>query len=320
MVAQILILSRRDSLEFKPIRINSVIKEAIKMLRSIIPTSIDIQENICHRPLIVYADATQLHQVIVNLATNARHAMIETGGVLRINVDSITIDEGSENNNLVPGSYVRIMVSDTGSGINKDHMEKIFEPYFTTKGVGEGSGLGLSVVHGIIKSHQGDISVHSEPGKGTTFYIYLPLSEQQPLERSQKFDGVLPPGSEHILLVDDEKPIVKMQRQLLERLGYKVTASTSSVEALKIFRSSPYNFDLVITDMTMPDMSGDYLAKEIKKIRPDVLVILCTGYSERINIQTGAGLQIDGFMMKPIEKGNLAKTVRKLIDEAKMKS
>jgi two-component system cell cycle sensor histidine kinase/response regulator CckA len=317
LVQQILTLSRHDAVDFKPIHINSVAKEAVKMLRSIIPTSINIQENICNKQLVVQADPTQIHQVIVNLATNAKHAMSETGGVMLVDVDTVSFDESTENINLTPGNYARITVSDTGTGINKDHLEKIFEPYFTTKAVGEGSGLGLSVVHGIIKSHKGDIAVYSEPGKGTKSHVYLPLSEQQSIELPDTNTDPLPRGTERILLVDDEPSIVKMQQRSLERLGYKVTIKTSSVDTLETFCATPDKYDLVITDMTMPDMTGDKLADEIKKIRHDVPVILCTGFSDKIKIRTGPDLQIDEFISKPIDQKKLAKIIRKLLDKAK---
>jgi PAS domain S-box-containing protein len=317
LVSQILILSRHDAFKFKPIHINAVVIEAIKMLRSIIPSSITIQENISSRQLVVHADPTQIHQVIVNLATNAKHAMSETGGILMVDVHSVSFDENLENLDLPPGNYARITVSDTGTGIDKEHIIKIFEPYFTTKAVGEGSGLGLAVTHGIIKSHNGEIAVHSEPGKGTTFNVYLPMSESGSVELPETSDDPLPRGMEQILMVDDEPSIVKMQQQSLERLGYTVTASTSSVAALEMFCAAPDKYDLIITDMTMPDMTGDKFAEAIKKIRSDIPIILNTGFSDKINIQAGHNLQVDGFLIKPVNKKTLAITVRKLLDETK---
>jgi PAS domain S-box-containing protein len=316
LIGQILTISRHEAIKFKLILINSVVKEAVKMLRATIPTSINIQGNICDKQLLVEANPTQIHQVIINLATNAKHAMSETGGVLVVDVEPVSFDESTENINLTPGDYARITVSDTGAGINKEHLEKIFEPYFTTKAVGEGSGLGLSVVHGIVKAHQGDIAVYSELGKGTKFHVYLPLSEQQSIELPDTTSEPLPKGTERILLVDDEPSIVKMQQQSLERLGYKVTIKTSSVDALETFCATPEKYDLVITDMTMPDMSGDKFADEIKKIRHDVPVILCTGFSEKIKIRTGSDLQINEFILKPIDQKKLAKIIRKLLDNA----
>ena len=319
LVSQILTLSRHDNPAIKPIQINPLVKDALKMLRAIIPTTIEIEENICSDQLVIVADPTQIHQVIVNLATNAKHAMEETGGVLAVDVEAVSIDENTETKciDLTPGNYVRITVSDTGTGIAGEHIDKIFEPYFTTKEKGKGTGLGLSVVHGIIKNHKGDITVNSEPGNGTTFYVYLPLAKQQSAELPSPTAGPLPTGTEHILIVDDEPPIVKLLKQSLVRLGYTATIFTSSMEALEVFQASPDKFDLVITDMTMPNMTGDKLASEIKKIAPDMPVILCTGFSEKINIQPGPDLQINDFLMKPVNKAKLAKTVRQVLDNKK---
>jgi two-component system cell cycle sensor histidine kinase/response regulator CckA len=315
LVQQILALSRHDSPEIRPIQINSIVNEVLKMLRSTIPSSIEIQENICSNQLVVLADPTQIHQVIVNLATNAKHAMSDAIGVLAVNVDIVSIDESTQEIDMAWGDYARITISDTGAGIPKTHLDKIFEPYFTTKPVGEGTGLGLSVVHGIIKSHKGNITVSSEPGIGTTFNVFLPLAKQQSAGLPSPIAEPLPTGTERILLVDDELPIVKMSQQTLVRLGYTVTPRTSSIEALEAFRSSPDAFDLVITDMSMPYMTGEKLASEIKKIRPDMPVILCTGFSEKINIQPGPDFQINGFLMKPVVKSKLAKIIRKLLDK-----
>ena len=323
LVQQIITLSRHSPVAFKPSHINPLVKEAVKMLRAIIPTSIEIKENICSDRLIVHADPTQIHQVIINLAINAKHAMSKTGGELAIEVDSFSHAENKKVDDrlnykmidLVPGNYARITVSDTGTGIAKEHLNKIFEPYFTTKAVGEGSGLGLSVVRGIVKSHRGDIAVFAELGKGTTFHIYLPLSEQQSIELPDTNADPLPRGTERILLVDDEPSIVKMQQRSLEHLGYTITPHTNSIEALEAFRTSPDTFDLVITDMSMPKMTGDKFAEEIKKIRSDVPVILCTGFSDQIKIRTGTDMQIDAFLMKPINKAKLTKTIRKLLDK-----
>jgi PAS domain S-box-containing protein len=313
LVQQILTLSRQNSPEIKPIQINPLVQEALKMLRSTIPTSIKIKTNICSEQLVLQADPTQIHQVIVNLATNAKHAMTDATGVLTVCVDSVNFDENTKEKEMAPGDYVRITVSDTGAGIADTHLDKIFEPYFTTKKIGEGTGLGLSVVHGIVKSHKGDITVKSKLGTGTTFHVYLPLAKQQSVELPTQTDEPLPRGSERILLVDDEPSIVKMLQQSLERLGYMVTIFTSSMEALEAFRTSPDTFDLVITDMSMPTMTGDKFAEEIKKIRSDVPVILCTGFSDQIKIRTGTDMQINAFLMKPINKAKLAKTIRRVL-------
>ncbi|MBS3809401.1 MAG: response regulator, partial [Desulfobacterales bacterium] len=217
---------------------------------------------------------------------------------------------------MAPGNYVRISVSDTGCGISEQYFDKIFEPYFTTSETGTGTGLGLSVVHGIVKSHSGHITVYSEPGKGSTFHVYFPFAEQ---ERSRdistgQVDKELPTGTESILLAEDEKPIIDMQQQILETLGYHVTSRTSSVEALEVFRANPYKFDLLVTDITMPNMTGDRLALKVKEIRPDIPVILCTGFSEKINDQQRKELGIEGFLMKPVTKKDIAEAVRKVLD------
>lgn len=315
LVKQILTLSRHSGIEFKPTHVIPLVKEALKMLRSTIPTSIDIQENICDEKLVVHADPTQIHQVIVNLATNAKHAIQESGGIIMVAVDPVSIDENNENNvTLKPGNYVRITVNDNGIGIKKENLEKIFEPYFTTKAEGEGSGLGLSVVHGIVTSHHGDIAVQSEPGKGTTVRVYLPLSGHSSVILPSTLEEQLPGGTERILLVDDEPSIAKGLQEILERLGYTVDISFDSRQVLEAFRTSPDSYDMVITDMTMPIMTGDMLASEIKKIRPDVPVILCTGFSEKINFRTGQDCQMEGFLLKPVRSKKLAEIVRKLLD------
>jgi len=273
LVRQILFLSRHDPSETRPFQINQLVKEIFKMLRATIPTSIEIKENICRKPLMVYGDATQIHQVIVNLATNAKQAMSsDDTGLIEVCVDPVRFDESIKNKHpdAAPGDYVKITISDTGAGIPATHLDKIFEPYFTTKKMGEGTGLGLFIVHGIIKSHKGQITVNSQPDKGVTFNIYLPLAKKQSVELPPRIEEPLPTGTEHILLVDDEPSIVKMMQVSLKRLGYTVTSRVSSIEALAAFRSSPDKFDLVMTDMAMPNMTGDKLACEIKKIRPDM--------------------------------------------------
>ncbi|MCF8036716.1 MAG: PAS domain S-box protein [Desulfobacteraceae bacterium] len=318
LVKQILRLSRREEQEFVPTPIVPLVKEALKMLRSTFPATIDIQENILTEQAIVHADPTQLHQAIINIATNARDAMSDGSGVLEVCLEPVSFDQTirKKSPDIMPGDYICIAISDTGCGISDQYLNKIFEPYFTTKEKGTGTGLGLSMVHGIVKSHKGHISAHSEPGKGTAFYIYLPLAEQsRPVSPARK-EEPLPTGTEKILLVDDEQPIVEMQQRMLERLGYEVTPRTSSIEALEAFRANPDKFDVLITDMTMPNMTGDRLAIEVKQIRPDVPVILCTGFSEKIDDQKKGELRIEGLMLKPVSRTELAETVRKILDKS----
>jgi len=247
--------------------------------------------------------------------TNASHAIYENG-MIEIGLESVSFDESIKTQypDLLPGRYAKIFVGDNGCGIAKENLNMIFDPYFTTKDPDKGTGLGLSVVHGIVKIHGGHITVYSELGKGTTFHVYLPLAKQSSAAGSPLQSEQLPGGTEHILFVDDEPSIVKMQKQHLERMGYTVTAMTSSRGVLETFGSAPASFDLVITDMTMPDMTGDKLALAVKNIRPDIPVILCTGFSEKIRSEKAPDLEIDGFLMKPVDKAKLAKTVRKVLD------
>ncbi len=317
LAAQILTISRRDEAEKAPVNLVSLVKEAFKMLRSTIPSSIAIREAISAQSLVVMAEPTQMHQVIVNLATNAKQAMPEQKGVMEVRVEAVRFDETVKNRylDLGPGDYARIIVSDTGRGIDPAHLDKIFEPYFTTKEKGRGTGLGLSIVHGIVKAHEGHISVYSEPGRGTAFHVYLPLEGQGRAESSPPpVASPLPGGAEHILVVDDEASLVKMVSKHLQDLGYRVTAGTSSAEALALFRSDPRAVDLLVTDMTMPEMTGDQLAREVKAIRPDLPVILCTGFSETIDGLNAADLAISDLLMKPVKKADMAVTVRKALD------
>jgi PAS domain S-box-containing protein len=316
VVKQILAFSRLSLQEMKPVRISPIIKDSLKLLRSSIPTTIEIHQNISGEPDTVRGDPTQIHQILINLCTNAAHAMGEKGGVLAVSLKNIEIDEGSgiHHHDLSPGKYIRLTVSDTGHGIEPKFLERIFDPYFTTKGVGEGSGMGLSVVHGIIKSYSGDISVSSEPGKGTTFQVFFPFIESQSGPEIEI--GVeIPRGTERILFIDDEKAMVDTIQPMIERLGYKVIARTSSIEALEAFRANPDRFDLVITDFTMPNMTGMELAKELLKLRSDILIILCTGYSEHINEEKAKGNGIRAFIMKPVVLNEISNTIRKVLDD-----
>jgi PAS domain S-box-containing protein len=314
LVKQILTLSRHEEHEKKTIFVYPLVKEALKMLRSTIPSSASITENITNEQLVVHADPTQIHQVIMNLATNAIHAMTDMEGKMEVSIQSVSVDQTYLD--IAPGDYAKITVSDSGMGIPEDHLDKIFDPYFTTKEKGRGTGLGLAVVHGIVKSHKGYITVDSVSGKGTSFHVYLPLAKRQFVEPSEQTTEPLPTGTESILLVDDELPIIKMQQQRLERLGYKTEAIAGSIEALEVFQKAPRKFDLIITDMTMPQMTGEKLARAVKRIRPDIPVILCTGFNERVQGHEEA-LGVDAILMKPVDKRQMAETVRALIDAFK---
>ncbi len=315
LVRQILTVSRLENHSRQAVQINPLVKEALKMLRSTMPASIEVRVKITSEPLIVQADPTQIHQVLVNLATNAMQSMSDREGVLEVYLDSVKFDENIQETipDLSPGEYVRLMVRDTGSGIPGDQIEKIFEPYFTTKTKETGTGLGLSVVRSIVKSHHGHIAASSEPGTGSTFTVYLPLVQKTSRQRPDHAFEQLPTGNEHILLIDDEPGIVRMQKQSLERLGYTVTGKTDSLEALEDFRSSPQKYDLVFTDMTMPRLTGEKLSAAMKDIRSDVPVILCTGYSEKL-ARLQENPKIEAVLMKPLDFPETAKTIRKLLD------
>ncbi len=316
LVQQILTFSHQDEKELKPLKIQIIIREVLKLMRSSLPSTIAIDTHIDKDCGMVLADSTHIHQIAMNLMTNAFHAMEEDGGTMGITLSEVNITVEDINSFVLsPGTFICFSVSDTGHGIEKHILDRIFEPYFTTKDQGKGTGLGLSVVHGIVKSYKGDIRVYSEPRKGTEFKVYLPtiVSKREEVRLSAGHFPVQG-GDEHILLVDDEEQILKMGKQMLERLGYRVTSQTSSLEALKAFRSSSDRFDLVITDMTMPNMTGERLAFELKNIRKKIPVILCTGFSEKMSKGKADAMGIDGFLMKPIVKSELSQKIRTILD------
>ena len=314
LVQQILTFSRKLESEIKPVRIQPIIKEGIKLLRSSIPTNIEIRDHIDPDCGPINADPTKIHQVIINLATNAFHAMEESGGKLTVNLERIRISEKDPAlAKLLPGEYALLSVTDTGIGIKKEDLDKIFDPYYTTKETGKGTGLGLSVVHGIVEEFGGHIRINSEPGRGTRVDIFLPLVEADD-ERQITVQEVTPGGTEHILLVDDEAPVIRMEAEMLSRLGYRVTTRTSSIEAFEAFKANPGRFDLVLTDMAMPNMTGVQLAQRIKAVREAIPIVICTGYRDRINDEKSRALGIQGYLMKPLVLGELAVTLRKVLD------
>ena len=315
LVKQILTFSRQAEQERKPVLLKPISKEVIKFLRASLPTTIDIQQNIKSDSLAM-ADPIQIHQLLMNLCTNAAHAMGEKGGMLTVKLLDIFLDEEAviEHPELKPGPYIEFTISDTGHGIPAHLIDRIFDPFFTTKEKGEGTGMGLSVAHGIVGSCGGKIIASSELGKGTTFQIYIPTVQRDepkiPIGGEQ-----VPAGTERILFVDDEIPLVDIGKQIIESLGYQVTTRTSSLEALELFRAKPDGFDLVITDMTMPNMTGDVLAKEIIRIKPDIPVILCTGYSARITQQQADSMGIRAFVSKPVIRRDIAETIRSVLGD-----
>ena len=314
LINHILIFSRQAERELKPIQVKLLAKEALKLLRATLPATIEIRQDLKSES-VVLGNSTQIHQIVMNLGTNAGHAMQKKGGILEVRLTNEDLDASfpAKSYDLKPGKYLKLTVSDTGHGMTPDILEKIFDPFFTTKEKGEGTGMGLSVVHGIVKSHGGTILANSEPGKGSVFNVYLPAIEITP-ETQIEMEEPLPTGTERILFVDDEEAIVNIGKQVLETLGYDITTITSSIEALELFRAQPDRFDLIITDLTMPKLTGEDLAKELMRIRPDVPVMLCTGFSAMIDEKKAMEMGIRAFIYKPILKRKIARTIRAVLD------
>ena len=319
LIQQILTFSRQNGQERKPLKVQTLIKEALKLLRATIPSSIEIQSSVDEDCGPIKGDPSQIHQVVMNLCTNAYHALQETGGKLEVSLKEANLSyaQSQERVGMKVGRHLNLTVKDNGQGMPAQVLERIFEPYFTTKEQGKGTGLGLSVIHGIIKNHGGDISVSSQPGVGSTFSVYLPVIDDIDVEIEPVETAPATNGNERILLIDDEQQIIDLERQLLEGLGYKVTPITDSEQALTEFSTRPDHFDLVITDMTMPKITGDRLARRLMDINPQIPVILCTGFNEAINEEKALAMGIDKFVMKPIVKNELADTIRAVLDNPK---
>jgi PAS domain S-box-containing protein len=319
LVKQILTFSRKDQQEQEkePVQISSIIKEVLGMLRSSLPATIKISRKIHADSSMVLADSTQIHQVLVNLCTNASHAMSENGGLLEVNLEDVDLTSETRigDEHLGPGHYVKLSISDSGYGIEKEVVERIFEPFFTTKEVNEGTGLGLSVVHGIIKSHDGAIAVSSTPGQGTTFDILLPRLESGEIQELQS-SQLDTKDSELILLVDDEEMIINSTSQILERLGFDVIAKTNSIDALEAFQEEPDKFDLVVTDQVMPNMTGTQLSEKLLSIKPDIPIILCSVFPEDVNPEEVKKIGIKEFIAKPISMKKINKIIRKVLDKS----
>lgn len=315
LVGQILAFSRQSEIEFRPLKINIVVREAVRLLRASIPPSIDIVNRVSKNCGPVMGDPSQIHQVILNLATNAYHAMAETGGTMTVSLSEVVLDDSPSGSGpqMPKGRYVRLSVEDTGCGFDKTMIDKIFDPYFTTKPQGEGTGLGLSVVHGIVTSHAGRIFADSTPGQGSRFTVYLPrvdsLSPSSTIGNRPRPVG----GSEHILVVDDEEAITGMFKKMLKRLGYDVTTCESGEEARDLLRSNPKGFDLVITDYAMPRMSGIELAEALREIRPDMPILLCTGVSETLSLSDMEPFGIADILLKPVFSNELDAKIRTVL-------
>jgi PAS domain S-box-containing protein len=318
LVDQILTFSRQRAQKRQVIQTSPILKETLKFLRASVPSTVEIREKIEADVETIVGDPTQVHQVLMNLCTNAAHAMRENGGVLGVRLDNRSPDGdrsiGGPNGE--PEHYLRLTVTDTGHGMTPDVLERVFEPYFTTKGKSEGTGLGLSVVHGIVKSHGGLMKVHSEVGKGSSFEVYLPVVRVQPdrfeCDNTPRADG----AGEHILLVDDEPAVIEMGSQMLQRLGYRVSGHCESPDALALFREDPRRFDLVITDLTMPKMTGKELALELRRVRPDIPIILCTGFSESVSEEQVQKLGFSAIVTKPVSPRDMAAKICSVLEVA----
>lgn len=314
LVKQILAFSRQSEEQLKPIRITHTLKEVLSLMRASLPATIEIRENLNAGVGNILADPVQIHQVLLNLCTNAHHAMKEKGGVLEVQLTGVNLGpEGvAIHPDLNPGPYIKLVVKDNGHGMDEVTKAKIFDPYFTTKEKGVGTGLGLAVAHSIVKKHGGAITVDSVPGQGSEFTLHFPtILEDEAWETP--ISANLPTGQEHILLIDDEQALADMGREMLEYLGYQVDTRMSSIDALALFRDHPQRYDLVITDLTMPNMTGDQLAQELLRIRPDIPIMLCTGYGESILEERAKSIGIKAFIMKPILMAHMARTIREAL-------
>jgi signal transduction histidine kinase/ActR/RegA family two-component response regulator len=315
LVNQILTFSRQNPLNVQRIMLKPIIREVIGLLRASLPRTIDITDRISKDLYAIEADPTQIHQVLMNLCTNAAHAMEENGGLLTVELENINLSKEKHPPlwDLQPGKYVKLSVADTGHGIAPENLGRIFDPYFTTKKPGKGTGMGLSVSHGIIKSYNGAITVKSERGSGTRFDLYFPGYEREEGKTAEVLE-TLPGGKERILFVDDEETLVEMMKNILKRLGYRVVATDTPLDALELFRTDPMSFDLVITDMAMPRMTGDQFARELLKIRKEIPIIMCTGFNERVNTSNIASLGIRRLLMKPLSISNISSIIREVLD------
>ncbi len=316
LVNQILVFSRNNAEGLKPLDIRPIVKEAVKLLRSSMPATITIHQDIAEESFSVFADPGQINQLVMNLCTNAYQAMDESGGELFISLQPKTLDTALHNKGkmVVPaGRYMLLVIGDSGKGIPDEMINRIFEPYFTTREKERGTGLGLAVVHGIVNGLKGAITVESELGKGSTFKVYLPIVQAETLTEDQIISGALPGGDEHILYIDDDESVALVNSRILESLGYTVSTYISSTTAFDHFYEDPELYDLVITDMDMPEMSGDVLAAKILEVRHDIPIILCTGYSEKIDAHRAEELGIRELMMKPLTRLDLALTIRKIL-------
>lgn len=318
LVKQILTFSRQEKTLFAPVDMAIAIKGSLRLLRSTIPSTVEIVSSV-NEPVLVNADATQLQQILINLCTNAVHAM-EGKGLLTFTLHEVELSahEIPTSTNRQAGRYAKLTITDTGTGMDKETLARIFEPFFTTKGAVEGTGMGLSVVYGLVDSHGGFIAVDSILGQGTSFNLYFPTIDDRRQRTEVSIAQELPFGTERILFVDDEKDLSSTCTELLEYQGYKVTSSTSSVEALAIFKGNPETFDLVFTDQAMPEMAGTELAAELLKIRPNIPIILCSGFGTTTSENDAKSIGIRKYCTKPLNESQLVQIVRNVLDDGSL--
>ncbi len=316
LVNQMLTFSEQKDNEFKLLQPHVFVEDALALTKSFLPATIEVKKKINMDCGLIMVDPIQVHQVMMNLISNAYHAMGEKAGVLEVCLDEVTIKDDNSIFPLHPGTYIYLKISDTGQGMPPAILERIFDPFFTTKKEGRGSGIGLSVVHGIIQSHKGYINVNSQEGQGTSFEVYLPVyTGDIKMEDKVNEDQPIKKGNERVLLVDDDKKVAFMVQHMLEKLGYQVTCYMSSPEALEAFKTSPDAFDLVVTDLTMPDLTGYQLSEKITDIRSDIPIILCTGFGEHINKKQYSLQGIKGFLNKPVSVKDMSNLVRDILDD-----
>ncbi len=311
LIKQMLTFARKTDHAKKPVRLSNVVNETMKLLRASIPSTINIRINVKSESALIIGDENQIQQVLMNLCTNGAYAMREKGGLLEIELSDYSVSPSSQE--MKPGLYMKLSVRDSGEGIPAEHLNRIFDPFFTTKKIGQGTGLGLSVVHGIVKQHGGHITVESEPASGSVFSVYLPKASRV-VPAHVAADEDVPTGRERVLFVDDEETLIEMGQVILEELGYQVTVTNDSLEALALFRADPSRYDLIITDQTMPDMTGIELAREVLTLKRGTPVILCTGFSHVVDSDSAQAAGIKAFAVKPLTKKEIAHTIRKALD------
>jgi signal transduction histidine kinase/CheY-like chemotaxis protein len=312
LVKQILNFSRKGEQDVRPVQIKHIVDEALTLIRASLPVTITIEREL-RSEAFVMCDATRIYQILINLCSNAGYAMREKGGVLTVRLADVTLETSTIGHQpIVPGRYVQLCIGDTGIGMTAEVQKRIFDPFFTTKEKGKGTGIGLSLTHDIIKNYRGTLTVQSEPGKGSTFTVYIPMIEDPSFLESKTAES-LPTGHEHILLVDDEDALADLGKQMIESLGYRVSSRVNSQDALRLFKNQPDAFDLVITDLVMPHMTGDELIKKIHQIRPDMPVILVTGFTDQMTQERADRLGVDQLAIKPITMADMARFIRQAL-------